>query len=1215
MSGMADRTGGLTSVVVPCFNRLESTRRCVASLARHTRPPWELVAVDGGSTDGTAAYLQGIRDTAPFPVTVVPSPPDHGLPAACDRGFEAARGDYIVLLAHDAVVTNAWLEQLIALANRDPAVGAVAPMSNAADPPLRVADALYAGGDDLDRFAAGWRAARLGQWFTHETLSGPCLLAKRRALAGASNPGDPGDPAAALAARVRRAGFSLAVAHDLFVHAGPWPTAVAAAPAGPPPPGQTHLVTLSLAEFAHRYGELDTSRALCGYTPAEDTHAVLTLLAHARPRRVLEIGTAFGHMTANLTEWSPDDARVVSLGTVRGMNLGSTPEQAGEAPEPGDLGRLTGHFGKAHKAKVIAADTRGFDFARLAPLDLAFIDGDHGLDQVLYDSRAVYAALAPGGWLVWHDVGHPAPWVRVREAIEQAGFAETVEHVEGTMVAFLRKRGEGAAVGVRAGTEPLRLMWEGDIDGLHSLGLINRALCRALLGRGVDLGLADDETAEIIPERLTPDPGLDTRRGKRPDGGPPHAWVAHRWPPRLEPPPEGRWAFFQPWEYGSLPRTWLPAATRADEVWAYSRAVRDVYLDAGVPADRVHVVPLGVDPDLFRTGCAPLSLAPGPGFRFLFVGGTIWRKGADLLLAAYERAFRPGDGVGLVVQDMGTRSFYLGQTAGAAVAALRDRGYPVEYREEPLPPGELARLYAACDAAVQPYRGEGFALPVAEAMACGLPVIVTGAGPVLDYATDETAYLVPARRLDLPESRVGDIETAGRPWVWEPDLDALVDAMKRVASDPAAARSRGEAAARRVRDGFTWGHAAAAVEARLRVLADRADASSSATQVVPTPSPASATGRPKVSLTMIVRDEEHNLPACLESVRGLFDETVVIDTGSKDRTAEVACSFGARVCDFVWVGDFAAARNAALARATGDYAFWLDADDVLDPLQRESLRLLLDSLRHGDEAAYVVRCACDPDREGGGGETVVDHVRLFPLREDIRWTYRVHEQILPALRRAGVPVRWTDVTVRHTGYTDVALRRRKLARDEAILREELEDRPGDPFVLFNLGSIAIEWQDWHAALGHLKGSLAGSAPSDSITRKLFALIARSHQMLGEAEKALAACAAGLRIDPDDAELLFREAVIRRHGGDRDGAERCWRRVLTLKRPERFASVDQGIYGHLTRRNLAALAEERGDTTAALRHWEEVLSECPGDPEAARAVRRLREQAEGGDASR
>jgi len=156
---------------------------------------------------------------------------------------------------------------------------------------------------------------------------------------------------------------------------------------------------------------------------------------------------------------------------------------------------------------------------------------------------------------------------------------------------------------------------------------------------------------------------------------------------------------------------------------------------------------------------------------------------------------------------------------------------------------------------------------------------------------------------------------------------------------------------------------------------------------------------------------------------------VVFDTGSTDRTREIAREFGARVFDFDWVNDFAGARNAALARAKGDYAFWLDADDLTDAPQREKLQVLLDSLRHGDEAAYVVRYSCDPGPNGDGGQTVVDHIRLIPVREDVRWTYAVHEQILPALRRANVPVRWTDLTVRHTGYTDPAPRERKLQRD------------------------------------------------------------------------------------------------------------------------------------------------------------------------------------------
>ena len=211
-------------------------------------------------------------------------------------------------------------------------------------------------------------------------------------------------------------------------------------------------------------------------------------------------------------------------------------------------------------------------------------------------------------------------------------------------------------------------------------------------------------------------------------------------------------------------------------------------------------------------------LPPGPGFRFLFVGGTIFRKGIDVLLAAFERAFQPGDDVGLVIKDMGSKSFYRGQTAETKVAALRERGYSVNYIDRNLDEQDMARLYAACDCLVHPFRGEGFALPIVEAMACGLPVIVTGAGPVLDYASEETAFLIPARRGNFAEFRVGDLETIGRPWLWEPDLDALVDHLRTAVREPGAARAKGSAASAWIRGRFTWAHSAEAIERRLRVL-------------------------------------------------------------------------------------------------------------------------------------------------------------------------------------------------------------------------------------------------------------------------------------------------------------------------------------------------------------------------------------------------------------
>jgi tetratricopeptide (TPR) repeat protein len=156
-----------------------------------------------------------------------------------------------------------------------------------------------------------------------------------------------------------------------------------------------------------------------------------------------------------------------------------------------------------------------------------------------------------------------------------------------------------------------------------------------------------------------------------------------------------------------------------------------------------------------------------------------------------------------------------------------------------------------------------------------------------------------------------------------------------------------------------------------------------------------------------------------------------------------------------------------------------------------------------------------------------------------------------------------------------------------------------------MGAVAVERREWHEALGFLKRSLADSAPTDSIVRKLYALIARVHQMMGNSQEALRECADGLKLDPEDAELWFRRGVVHRHRGESSEAEQCWRRILSLHRPDQFCSFDQGIYGHLTRRNLATLAAERGDHSEARQLWSDVLAECPGDREATARLERTR----------
>ncbi len=368
-----------------------------------------------------------------------------------------------------------------------------------------------------------------------------------------------------------------------------------------------------------------------------------------------------------------------------------------------------------------------------------------------------------------------------------------------------------------------------------------------------------------------------------------------------------------------------------------------------------------------------------------------------------------------------------------------------------------------------------------------------------------------------------------------------------------------------------------------------------APHVVVTSSVLSPTGlyQGRVSLCLIVKNEEHNLPACLDSAAGLFDEIIVVDTGSQDRTREVALARGARVSEFPWIDDFAAARNACLDRASGDWIFWLDADDRLDADNRHKLEALLTGLQD-ENVAYAMKCLCVPRDEADGG-TVVDHIRLFRRRPDVRWEFRVHEQILGAVRRSGGTVRKADIVIRHVGYTDPALRQRKLERDLRLLEQEEAQRPGHPFTLFNLGQVLREMGRTAEAVPLLRRSLEQSQPSDSIVRKLFSLLAHCLRDLGRSGEALAAVNQGLETCPDDAELLFARGILLMEQGDLIGAEGSYRRLLSSSDEVTFASVADGLRGHQARNNLAVVLHKQGRSAEAEMQWRAALAERPGYP--------------------
>ena len=375
--------------------------------------------------------------------------------------------------------------------------------------------------------------------------------------------------------------------------------------------------------------------------------------------------------------------------------------------------------------------------------------------------------------------------------------------------------------------------WQGEFFVAHSLALVNRELARALLRTG-RVTLRVEAPTRPAGEWADDPRWAALRMALDRDLAGPVVTIRHRWPPDFSPAP-GPLVLIQPWEFGRLPRHWLgPLAERVTEVWVPSSYVRRCYLESGVPAEKVWVIPNGVDPARFHPDVPPLALPTRKSVRFLFVGGTLWRKGVDLLLQAYCRAFRRDDDVCLIIKDFGQDSFYRGQGLGAEIRRLQaDPSAPeIVYLTGTMAEADLPRLYTAATCLVHPYRGEGFALPVAEALACGRPVIVTRGGACDDFCPEGLTDWLPATRREIQL----EWPTVGPAWVLEPDREALVERLRAVYEDPAAASRRGLAASHIIRTRLTWEVAAARALHRLLALGRAAAA---------TPAPGeTATGQP-----------------------------------------------------------------------------------------------------------------------------------------------------------------------------------------------------------------------------------------------------------------------------------------------------------------------------------------------------------------------------------
>ena len=216
---------------------------------------------------------------------------------------------------------------------------------------------------------------------------------------------------------------------------------------------------------------------------------------------------------------------------------------------------------------------------------------------------------------------------------------------------------------------------------------------------------------------------------------------------------------------------------------------------------------------------------------------------------------------------------------------------------------------------------------------------------------------------------------------------------------------------------------------------------------------------------MIVKNEERFLAQCLESVKDAVDEINIVDTGSTDRTIEIARSYGANVQEHGWRNDFAWARNKALDMATRRWVLQLDADEELVADSVAVLRQIAAAPAH--LTGVWLRCINASDRYKGGGTISHAIIRIFPNHPRVRFHGSIHE--FPSIDDS--PLSMTaivaPVKIVHHGYlADIVADRKKYARNMAIIEQSVIDHPGDAFHWYNLGMTA-----------HLNGENERAAPA------------------------------------------------------------------------------------------------------------------------------------------
>ncbi len=371
----------------------------------------------------------------------------------------------------------------------------------------------------------------------------------------------------------------------------------------------------------------------------------------------------------------------------------------------------------------------------------------------------------------------------------------------------------------------------------------------------------------------------------------------------------------------------------------------------------------------------------------------------------------------------------------------------------------------------------------------------------------------------------------------------------------------------------------------------------------------------EIALCMIVKDEEDALPRCLASVASSVAEIVVVDTGSSDRTRNIAKSFGALVVSVPWPDDFAAARNMSLAFATQPWILALDADEEWAPVGEDGQsgdalrRFLEERARCEGKLGYNVRIESELDGVHGRHRATDSACRLFRNDPRIRYRGALHEEAATSILRLapdGIGDAVDRLRIRHYGYLDEAIAaKNKPKRNLSLILRRLRHAPDDAEARYALGTEYFAQGAYDRAIETFEPLVPDrlKAVDEGYLSDLLFKLAYAYRMKGRLVRAASLADEALSRYPDFPDLLELRALISSDAGDHAEALAWLDKALAAgERGDRYSSIS-GAGTYRTHYLVGFVRERTGDAPRAREAYLRALLLRPNyEPASARLER-------------